>query len=198
MARFLFYIVSKSTGMKNFLRIGSEQVYLALMTGFIVGMLSVVVQNHGNMAHHRSSHMGLGQWLYQYYGTIPHQAHNLLNVEWVITRIGEEDIHLAAQDKPLTLKLERESGRFVTYDGCSVASGAYRTNGKKFLKLECDIEAATACDRQQQRMAYLDALKRVDGFIQQGDLLILMQGKDPLLTLTPAYLAEPTVKQVSN
>ena len=184
--------------MKNYLRLGSDQIFLAVMIGMLAGLVGVAVQHSGRMAHPHNTHTGIGQWLYRHYSDELDQAHSLLNVEWVVTRIGTDDVHLAANDRPITLKLERETGRILSYDGCGMVSGSYKTNGKKYLKLDCSSDGANACDRQAQRDAFLTALKRVDTFMQQGDMLILMEGKDPLITLTPAYLAEPMVKQVSN
>jgi copper homeostasis protein (lipoprotein) len=93
-------------------------------------------------------------------------THDLAGTRWVLTRLGEQPVRLAAGQRELMLVLESKSGQASGYSGCNRFSGKYTWKTSSSVGLEFGPLAGTrmACPGPNLETPFLNALENVRSY----------------------------------
>lgn len=111
--------------------------------------------------------------------------------EWHLVELQGKAIPFTGEAAPNMIFLKQES-RVAGHSGCNRFSGGYRTgtiiNGLTPLNFSPLMSTRMACvdpARNTLEQSFISTLEKVDAYAVQGELLVLYQGKEPLLKFKP-------------
>lgn len=110
-----------------------------------------------------------------------HSTAALENTYWKLTRLGDQPIHVASEQRAPHFVLNSESRRVSGSGGCNRLSGSYELNGDQ-LTFSQMVGTMMACaEGMDTERAFLDALQQVKRWKISGQELELSDGGGKLL-----------------